>query len=267
MKTLLDIGTFEQVNSEAGTLVVEIGDTYAVLSLLDEDKKRVEAFQVLSFDPLEEILPPLLEQLAPAGSSFRKVIISPAFPQALLVPHKLFRKESSLLEAVYEMGEVQQLHDVVGEWQVVNCYAVPYFLYKTLAEAFPSAAFLHAYTPLLKSPDAAAEHQLTVHFVHNIFRVLVKKSRQLQLVQTFVYETPADVAYLLLKICKEYHMAPADTALLLSGLIGEDSDLLHELKTWFRQVYFTTAAGLSSPGKNLPGHYFSSLHNLAVCAS
>ena len=99
------------------------------------------------------------------------------------------------------------------------------------------------------------------------FRVLVKKDHQVHLAQTYSYKSPLDVVYFLLKICYEFKLDQSSVFVILSGLIEKDSAMYRELHSYFVNLHFAEATSYELPQNELPHHYFTSLYNLAACAS
>ena len=264
MNKPFEIGTIE---NESDVLLLDIGETYCIVSMIDYGLKSVHAVQVYTFDQfsIQESINEVLDSI-PSEKLFRKVIVSPAFSEALLVPRKFFSADSSFLSPLYNVHDAKCLYDMVGEWQMVNAYAIPAFLHDEIIRRYPAAVFTHVYTPFVKrNSDSSAEHQLMVHFMNNQFRVLLKMHQQIHLVQTYSYASPMDVVYYLLKIVSEFHLSQEEIHLVLSGFIDEDSALFKELRNYFLNIQFAAAATLNLPGHHHPAHFFTSLHNLAAC--
>jgi hypothetical protein len=108
---------------------------------------------------------------------------------------------------------------------------------------------------------------LEVHIATQQFSVLVKKDNQVQLAQTYSYKSPLDVVYFLLKICYEFQLEQSSVFVILSGLVEKDSAMYKELHNYFTNLHFAEAAPYELPQNELPRHYFTSLYNLAACAS
>ena len=127
---------------------------------------------------------------------------------------------------------------------------------------------MHAYTPSLKVFNGfSAPSQIDVYFGIRHFRVLVKKDNHIQLAQTYSYKNPLDVVYYLLKICYEVGLEQTEISVVLSGLIDENSAMFSELHSYFMNLHFAEAPAYSVPENDFPGHYFTSLYNLAACVS
>ena len=173
-----------------------------------------------------------------------------------------------MLKAVYGPSAKAYLHDNVPEWQLTNLYAMPVAFHKALQASFSSLQFFHAYTPAIKIYNGyIADNQLNVHFTPQHFRVLFKKDSSIQLAQTYAYKTPLDVVYYLLKICYEFGLSQQELHVILSGLIEKDSAMFTELHQYFANVHFAHPPEITLPDDSHPYHFFTSLYNLASCAS
>jgi hypothetical protein len=265
LKTLFHIGPEEQ---QGGPLLMEVGTDHCTYAFLSPDRRSITQLKYISFDPFNaaEALQSIMEQLGQPGSD---VAISSAFPQALLVPQRIYQEnDHSLLDLVYDAQAQQYHHDSIPEWQMVNVYGIPQPVFEALSRQFSSARFYHVYTTTLKVYNGfMAENQVSVHFTTREFRVMVKKGQQVHLAQTYQYTTPLDVVYYLLKICYEFALEQSEVTIILSGLVENDSALYREIHQYFSEVHFSQAQGLTLPENPHPRYFFSSLYNLAACVS
>jgi hypothetical protein len=251
---------------DSGILLLEFGETYCMVSVINASSKTVEGVQVYTYDAIsmEESLAEILNNI-PTDQAFEKVIVSPAFAEALLVPRKLHHSESPLVKAIYSNG-THQLEDAIPEWQCINSYTISTTTHHQIKQRFPDASFIHTYTPLLKIFNGFSDdYQVMVHFMYNQFRVVVKKDQLVQLVQTYSYTSPMDVVYYLLKITTEFALPADETRIIVSGFVDENSALYKELRLYFLNLDFAMASSLSFPADDHPNHFFTSIHNLAAC--
>ncbi len=265
MKTLFEIGPI--TSNEPSILFLEIGETYLSASIVDNKEKTIKAIRVYTFNliGIEESVLETCNSLKGGASNFEKVFISAAFPEALLVPAKLFQNHD-LIKTAYQLNDSICLQDHIAEWQIINSYAIASSLHNQLQQTFPDAVFMHVYTPLLKIFNGfASEQQVAVYFVHNQFRVIVKKNQQVQLVQTYTYTSPMDVVYYLLKICLEFNLEQEDTQVIISGFIEQNSALYKQLHNYFLNLHFANNSFLRLPESEHPKHYFTSINTLASC--
>jgi hypothetical protein len=265
LNTTFEIGDLKENNADS--LFIEIGQTFCSLALISSESKTADFVGVYSFEyiDLEESISKLLGIIAEKKAGINTVI-SPAFPEALLVPNKFYHHKSSLLNSIFNERHFFSLNDPIAEWQLINVYTLPVTIHKKLAEYFPDASYMHAYTPLLKVYNGfSADYQVAAHFIGKQFRIVVKKNHHIELIQTYSYISPLDVVYYLLKICSEFDLPQEETQIVISGLIEEDSALYKELHNYFLHLHFTTGTTLALPEHKHPAHFFTSIHNLAAC--
>ena len=267
LKTIFDIGEDNVAGSEH-TLLLEVGRDCCCYAFLHRPTNAIDRIRMSTYDELEleTQLPRFLEPLRESG--FQSTVVCSAFPQALLFPHNFFKSDYSALDLVYDQPAQEYFYDTIPEWQIVNAYAVPQVLSNVVRDAFPSAQFLHAYTPLIKIYNGyVADHQLLVHFTEQYFQVLLKKDMAIHLAQTYAYKTPLDVVYYLLKICYEFSLSQQDVYLILSGPVAKDSNLFADLQQYFANIHFAQQPEISLLQSPHPHYFFTSLYNLAACVS
>jgi hypothetical protein len=266
LKTLFHIHTSEKP-AASQTLLLEVGSDHASYAFLHPTSHTISQLKYFVADEfeMETTLHFILEEVR--ETSFSRVLIGSAYPYAMLTPIK-YGKEESLLSIFYDQPGQHYLSDSIAEWQMINAYSIPANLFELLTVTFPSAQFVHAYTPSIKNNNGfSAEDQIAIHFTTQNFSVLVKKRSHVLLAQTYTYKTPLDVVYYLLKICSELQLSQSETLLTLSGLIEENSALYKELYTYFLHIQFAYGAEVTLPQHEYPQHFFTSLYNLAACVS
>ncbi|MGZ5286085.1 MAG: DUF3822 family protein [Flavisolibacter sp.] len=259
--------TLGKGKTNADSLIMEVGPDFCSYAYLDSTKKEFEYIRYHQFEETEAetAIKNILGQIE---GNFNNIRIGSCFAQALLTPQSLFKEDHALLDMVYEPMEAAYKNDKVQEWQMVTEYAIPAGIVDVILNRFPQASFFHAYTPSLKIYNGfVAQDQADIHFSTSHFRVLVKKGGQLQLAQTYTYKTPLDVVYYLLKIFYEFGLDQSEAFLIISGLVEQDSALFSELHHYFSNLHFAQAPAYGIPGNDHPQYYFTSLYNLAACAS
>lgn len=267
MKILFDIPP-ESAIGKRHTLLLEAGSEYCCYAYYDKAANKIEALRYLSFDEVdaEASLQTILEEASQPQPAV--AVICSALPQALLIPHKFSEARDVFLETVYGKPFTMQAFDAIPEWQIANAYWLPVRLPDTLHSCFSSVEFFHAYTPAIKNYNGyAAGTQIAVCFTPQRFRVLFRKEAAVQLAQTYAYKTPLDVVYYLLKIGYEFGITQGEADLILSGLIEKDSAMFNELQHYFSKVHFAHPPDITLPDAAYPHHFFTSLYNLARCAS
>lgn len=267
MKILFDSKS-ENSPADGTSLLLEAGKDYCAYGVWQRSANAFHALRYISFSEAEGPMewPGILAGID--TQKFEQVFISPAFVEALLYPAAYFKNDYEAVDIIYGKPGQAYLHDNIPEWRMVNMYVMPLALHDLLQQKFASPQFVHAYTPAIKVYNGyTAENQLSVHFVPEHFRVLLKKDATVQLAQTYRYQTPLDVVYFLLKICYEFSLEQSSVHLILSGLIEKDSSLFTEIEQYFTNVHFAHPPEMRLPGSEHPHYYFTSLYNLAQCVS
>ena len=250
-------------------LLMEIGEDYSCFAKGNAAAKNLQelryySFKRFAFEALNDIWAAAKEN----GAAYEKVVVCSALPQALLVPDKFYEEAaaSDLLQAVYPVQQNIIMHDAVNMWKLYNVYAVPSQLHQINAQHYANIEYIHAYSAALRTYNSVtADHQLFVQFAVSTFRVKVKKEQKLVLMQTFSFQSPLDVVYVLLKICTEMGLQQEETPVTLSGLIDADSDMYKELYHYFLHLRFASFADHFTLQTSYPSHFFASLYNLAAC--
>jgi Protein of unknown function (DUF3822) len=191
------------------------------------------------------------------------------FPQSILAPSVFYKPEESqaLLNTMY--GVLPGTHIIserIAEWQLYNTYAISAEVQQWVNKKFPAAQFWHQYSLGIKKINAADSGGcLLVDFRENDFTLLAANSSRLLLAQSFSYTTPDDIVYYLLKTCRQFSLLQKEVQLQLSGLIDKQSSLFKELYQYFIHIAFREADW--NAGSEYPAHFFTSLNDLAKCAS
>lgn len=202
-------------------------------------------------------------------NSFYQVLIAYDHPQTVLTPSAIYQPETAQLFLRTLHGVVAGssiISELIPTWQLYNTYAVPQELLKWMNQKFPAARSWHQYSLAVKKINAAGEAgHLLLDFRTDDFTLLVAKNSKILLARCFPYASPEDVLYYLLKTCRQFSLSPKEVNLQLSGLVDKDSSLFKELYQYFINLEFRGADW--DTGTDYPAHFFTSLNDLAQCAS
>lgn len=157
--------------------------------------------------------------------------------------------------------------DSLAEWQLYIGYTIPALLLHTLQARYPDLRVRHCLKlALQQAGQSGMQGKLLVNFRPNYFFVVLLRNNRFQFAQEFLYDTPADVLYYLLKIGEDQLISPQEIIVELTGLIEKESALYRELWQYFVNLEFRDADWQSSESA-FPAHYFTPLNDLAKCAS
>ena len=202
-------------------------------------------------------------------TSFYKVMISYDFSQSLLVSSTDYKQEDAgqLLNILgSNSGNSNLVSELIPEWQLCNMYAAPKEIEEWFRKKYTSVDFWHQYSLGIKNIDVATDTgRLVVDVRSDDFTLIAVKGNKFLLSQTFEYSTPDDVLYYLLRTCQQFSLSQQEILLQLSGLIDMQSSLYNELSQYFINVEFREANW--NVNSDHPVHFFTSLNDLARCAS
>lgn len=221
-------------------------------------------------DILEEIISgdPILVEYA------QKALVVYNFPGADLVPFEHYSADIKNAIARVTTGDIESdivFDEKVHDWSMHNIYRVSKEIHLLCKEKFKGSEYWHLYTLVLQSIN---EKQLnngntcSVIFYNDKFIVVYFRDRKLQLLQTFTYQTPEDVAYYLLVICKQFGVTQQEMVLNISGLIDAQSALYTELLKYFAEVHYEVlpqSFGTDNMLEEFPEHYFSPILKMSLC--
>lgn len=261
--------------TESCTLLCEVNDEGFSFCIKDEEKNAFLGVAIYHYDkskhpvgfPID--LQVIFHQEKILSGKFKKIKLVYSLPQSVLVPFNMYKREydSHLMNLMH--GDVQEneilLSDVVVSQSMYNCYRVSAAIYEALQTQFPHAESMHQYSLLLKGA-ATSEDRLSVIFYTRKIVVCLVKEDKYQLVNSYCYQTPEDVGYILLNLCRQFHIQ--DIHLEVGGLLEENSALYEELYKYFTDINFKEFFDgilVSDEIAKYPSHYFSHLFAIDQC--
>jgi hypothetical protein len=201
-------------------------------------------------------------------SYFYDVLVSFDFSQSVLVPLNNYKSEDAglIINTIGNKGShLNTVAELVNGWQVYNVYAVEKEMQEWVTGKFPTARCRHQYSLAITKISAVDSGCLAIDFRTATFSVIITRGSNLLLAQTYEYSTPEDVLYYLLKSCQHNSLSQQDVKVQLTGLIDRQSSLYKELNHYFINIDFREP--IWNAGNEYPAHFFTSLNDLARCAS
>ncbi len=269
MKQLFNINT-ETTGDEQKVLSIRLGKRHCCFAI---SNKSATIFYRMAYITIDNWSPEewanLFEAYPDLNHSFYEVLVSYDFSTSALIPIHAIRNNDSaaFLNSIYGIhGQSSIITEPVAGWQINNIYAVPTELQEWIQNKFPSARFWHEYSLGIRhSISSSINGTVMLDFRKEDFVAIVTGNNNILLTQTYEYTTPEDVLYYLIKICNQFSLSREKVNLQLSGLIDKNSSLYKELYQYFIHIDFRNAAWGSTPDH--PAHFFTSLNDLAQCAS
>jgi hypothetical protein len=258
-------------------LVMEISCHIFSYAVMNQDKKllqlRIYGLDAHDNHELAEELEGILGTDAVLQTGIEKKTCIYNFPESQLVPEKHFHRDAgaALIELLHgDLSKGITLSERIQDSDQYNVYQVPAEIHGLLQQHFTNSKYWHYYTIwMICEQKQVHESSLSVLFYPNRILVSAVKDKELQLLQSYVYEAAEDVAYYLLNICQQLQLPPENTPVVLSGMIDVSSVLYTEIFKYFGKLSleaFPAAAAIPAL-EEYPSHFFSPLLKLAECVS
>ncbi len=270
MKQLFHIENNPGDNTEL-VLSIRLGERHFCFAVTNKNGNELYRLVYCTNDEwTEEALDEFLAAYPALKQAYDQVLVTYDHSLAVLTPSSYYRVEDTelLLKSMYgEQLPSQIISDLVAEHQLYNSYVVPKEILDWMSRKYPAGNFQHQYSLAIKKISGVnPEGRIQVDFRTNDFTLVTIKGSQILLAQTFSYSTPEDVLYYLLKVCHQFSLSQQEVQVELSGLIDHESALYKELYLYFLHTRFREACW-NDPGNEYPAHFFTSLNDLAQCAS
>jgi Protein of unknown function (DUF3822) len=274
LKQLFHITAGEGKESMQPVLSIRVGERHCCFSIADFTTQELQELAYYTIDEVNDFFLTELFLMHPElNGHFYQVLVCYDYPQSALVPLKYYKQEDEalLLKTMFGInGTAAVISEAVTDWQLYNIYGVPKEVQGWISRKFPAAKYWHQYSISLKNIHTAETGgSLLVDLRNDDFTVVAAAHNKLLLAQTFLYSTPIDVIYSLLKICQQFNLSQQEVNIQLSGLVERQSALYRELYSYFIRLRFRDADWMIKTAFNgvSPPHFFTSLNDLSRCAS
>jgi hypothetical protein len=161
---------------------------------------------------------------------------------------------------------VKVTHEKMADTEIEVVYSVPSSLNAYVTTQIPGAETFHTNSKL--HINGLEDPSLTCVVYPDFIKVVLYKSHQIQLVQSFDYTTPEDAAYHILNCCKQFDLAPSEVILSMSGLIVKESNLYQCIYNYVKGIEWNLPKENEIDidiNEEMPVHFFSHLTHLVSC--
>ncbi len=226
---------------------------------------------------LLEFFNQIFENQVLLNKTFTEVNVSFKNNTATLVPAELYDNEQleSYLAFIKldNIAEYTISTDFIKEIDAYNIYALPKTIEKTVLSKFTNAKFVHQSTSFIKSifinnSNLLNNNKVFVNKSNNEFELCIFKQAKFKLYNSFQFKTDEDFLYYLLFAMKQFECEPAQTEIVLTGKIAEQSSIHQLLKKYIAIVSFAStncSNNLKSLLNEMPEYYYFTLLNLSKC--
>lgn len=257
-------------------LVIEISKSHLVCMLMKENNQALIGFEYhpleskIAIDP-KEILEKAMDNSQLLNKGFKNPRIFFNHEQCVSVSANLFEEElaADYVNAVY--GDDYESVAYYDQLSMMPGYRFVYRLQKNVAEfvrqKFHEGSINHIYTDIIKRQlefSTAANDIIKVQFYNTFFIASVIVNGELNLIQTFEFESIGDILFALLNITKQLALNPSTAMLQLSGMMPLALNIWENVKQHFSNVNAdeTTNPLFEKVLTGKPLYYFSPYINL-----
>ena len=259
-------------------LVIEISDRLFSFVLFNAAREHIYCLRQYDFDWLQktglaEQLDSIIDNDPYLQGNVKDVTVVYNYEESNLVPEGYFNLGLNKTLTEFVFGKAKKglvISEKINNWSLYNVYRIPREVHTRMQQRFSAGRYWHYYSLLLASSNPREEvfPVCTVIFYADRFICFIENSGKVQLVQTWMYQTPEDVSYYLLAACMRFGYSQENIRLRVGGLIDEQSALYTELQKYFLEVSAVTIPVSMERNELLreyPQHYFSPLLTIATC--
>jgi hypothetical protein len=256
------------------TLIVEIAAKH-IACLVKSENKQIRDFELFKFDKESLSFVEAYREVVGESSlltqaySTTRVFINNE--TCLLAPLTNLNQEaaSNFLNVVHG-GQVDNeiLLDNISDENLSTVYSIPKEWSEELNRSLQIETFEHTYSSIIDQVlhKAAIDGSLLkVIFYDTHFIALLFTQKKLQFIQSFTYQTSEDILYHLLNIVQCFQLDTNSALLQVSGMVDVKSNVIDELKQYFKRVTLEEAdtKSLQVNIGDYSRHYFTPFFNLA----
>lgn len=263
--------------SDADQLVVEISRCELACLVKGNASQEIEGFELFRFDSGNSDWSDLFHSIRGASrlldKTYRDTHCYYNFEDAVLIPGKRFTAAAAEDYLNLMFGESMQ-HDVKydtihADTHIVNAYRIRKSIHELMGRHFLLYKPHHTYSGIVNdvlTRSGLADHFVKVVFYNKHIVVAVTIDKQLQLVQSFVFEGKEDILYHLGNIIEQFQLDAAHSHLEISGMFDNGSSLHKQLQSRFGLITFDTIGmdGVFKAATGQPLHYFTPFYKLVV---
>jgi len=232
------------------------GDLISVFDLYTSKQKTDAAFlqSVLASEKLE-------------GIQFSDVILIHNQKEMVLIPSSLYKQDLNavLIDTIHgDHVEYSIAVDDVHQWELHNVYGIPTDLMGIVLDKYPQARQVQYMSACLRGIFRTLTEDINqwikLHVLPSCINLVVLKGEQLQISQSFYFETPEDIIYHLLNVVDKYGLDVSEAIVEVSGLLDSSSATWKELNKYFLNISMEISPSFSAVDANnvdFPSHYFT----------
>jgi hypothetical protein len=162
-------------------------------------------------------------------------------------------------------------NELKHEETIINVFIIETALYESLSANFKIIQHIHSYTTQLQQVFQQkfydGKNWMKLVFDEKYFIVTLIKDDQLQLIQTFNYQSSEDVLYHIMNVVNQHDISIASLSVLISGKIDLDKTTYNLIQQYFSNIEIEKSElgnAFSEKLSAYPSHYFIPYFNVEL---
>lgn len=267
----------EAYEHKSSKLFIELGQRHLASFVVNSKTNQILAYEFFQLN--DRLTPSLLNGYIVdknfSFNAFEAVFFVHNQKEFALIPSDFHKNhlDKSILETIHgDLIPLQTLIDELPQWEIVNIFGIEKSIYTSILAILPEAKHIHINSIYLKSAFKQLvnmhDQWIKVYFYPSFFNVVVMKDAQLQIMQSFYYETADDVIYFLINLTDQFLLDVTTLHMQVSGLIEEGFITFKELNKYFLNVSLELNPELhfvKGQEPHEPLHYFTPLFLSSQC--
>ena len=257
-------------------LFIEVGQFHIGIMILDRVQNMIMATELIDLhgDANSALINDYLKLRDLKNAKFKAVNLIFNTKEFTLIPSiannpLLYRQ---MLETIHgDMLDLQFNADQLEYFEAVNVYGVQREINACLHQYFPNINRIHKNSCFAKSVLPQLDHLqsqfIKVHFSPSHMDIIIVKSKKLQFLQKFYYETTDDTIFFLLSLSEKFKLNKSSVSLCASGILDLNSITFLELKKHFPVIEIETNDSISIAAQlnEIPSHFLTPLMMSLSC--
>ena len=262
-------------------IYIELSITGFKYTIFDSSSSTFIGLEEYVFDgvfndfSLVEPLKDIINQVPLLQKPFSKFCVAYANLRSTLIPNAIFKQDQLTLFHQYNFIKQEEdlfLYDSLINLSAKNIYSIPDYIYQ-LFESFKNVSFSHTSSvlieaSLLHSKKEKALSLVDVHVLPNSFQIIAIKNQQLEIYNSFTYQTSEDFIYYLLFVLDQLKIDNEKATIRLLGEVEKNSTICTMLYQYINTINFGNRSDnlkISYILQDLPSHFHYSLFNQYLC--
>ncbi|MCD6333284.1 MAG: DUF3822 family protein [Bacteroidales bacterium] len=274
--------TFDSNITSTYHLSIEVGPGHFTFCILDTVRTKFLALKHYPFEKLlsvEELLKEIKTILHTEGyltRSYKSIYLNYLTKNSVLIPSPLFQPEASALffkHACSLSDKEEILSQRIPSVDAQVLFTIPSQIRAEIDHTLDEVRFYHQAAPMIEDGWVNVKNQpdtgrCSIQVHENSFDVAVFSGNQFKLFNTYNYNSPEDLVFLVLYLFDQFEFNQEITPLDISGSIDPQGEITRLFHKYIRQVNFLSfnrSYTYSYTFNELEQHRFAPLINSFNC--